>query len=229
MVNIDIVNVFVKIKKAEISIINEYFKRYISCIEDLKNKVYLEYLEDFYEDYYKKTDQLDENELSIKRLYLKAFKEREIKDRIDYETQYLYYQVISSFIVVLSNKLQFQLIEFVKDCLNIELPNYDDDAICKIKKELKFLGIDIKNEDGFDLARTLTNVIKHGKGGSYNHLKSKYPEYLKGIEKYSKCSIFFTDLEVILNIDSSTVDLICNNICHLWDNISQTLNKTSIS
>lgn len=229
MSNIE-VEVYAKIKKAEVSIIHEYYKRLISSIEDLKEKVYLEYLEDFYEKFYKTNFLYDENEKLIVKQYMKAFEDIKIKHRMDYEFQFLFYQLISSYIVIFSNKIQFQLIEFVKDCLKKDISDKDDDAISKIKEEsIKFLGIDIKNEDGFDLTRNLANVIKHGKGGSYNHLKSKYPEYLKGIEKYSKCSFFFTDLEVILNIDSSTVDLICNNICHLWDKVSQALNNTSTS
>lgn len=229
MSNIE-VEVYAKIKKAEVSIIHEYYKRLISSIEDLKEKVYLEYLEDFYEKFYKTNFLYDENEKLIVKQYMKAFEDIKIKHRMDYEFQFLFYQLISSYIVIFSNKIQFQLIEFVKDCLKKDISDKDDDAIKEIKKEsLKFLGIDIKNEDGFDLTRTLSNVIKHGKGCSFNHLKNKYPKYLNGIEKYSKCSSFFTDLEVILNIDQTTVDLICSNICNMWDKISQAFNNPSIS
>ena len=69
MSNIE-VEVYAKIKKAEVSIIHEYYKRLISSIEDLKEKVYLEYLEDFYEKFYKTNFLYDENEKKIVKQYM---------------------------------------------------------------------------------------------------------------------------------------------------------------
>lgn len=144
---------------------------------------------------------------------------------------FLSYELTSSYIVLLSSKLQYHLLEFVQDCLKINLKYSRYGANNQIVEEIKNkLEIDLHNEDGYELTLILANVIKHGEGKSYKTLFEKYPNFVNDRGRYSEIVYYIPEnTQIILNIDSSTVSLICDNICHLWDKISQALNNINTS